>query len=88
MRIEEIIWDEDTISHIARHGVEPYEAEDVCFEGNPYILRARQNRYLALGQTQSGRYLAIIFAYLGRNKAKVITARAMSEAERNLYKRR
>ena len=88
MRIEEITWTQDTVSHIARHGVEPKEVEEACFAGNPFILKSRYNRYLVLGQTQSGRYLTIVFAYLGRNKAKIITARAMSEAERNLYKRR
>lgn len=88
MRIEEIIWDDATILHIARHGVEPKEIEEACFDGNPYILKAKYNRYLALGQTQSGRYLTIVFAYLGQNKARIITARAMSEPERNLYKRR
>ena len=88
MRIQEITWDESTISHIARHGVEPQEVEEACFESSPYILKGKYNRYLALGQTQSGRYLTIVFIYLGQNKAKIITARAMSEAEKNLYKRR
>ncbi|MDP2905139.1 MAG: BrnT family toxin [Candidatus Omnitrophota bacterium] len=88
MRIEEIVWTEDTVSHIARHGVEPKEVEEACFEGSAYILKAKYNRYLALGRTQNGRCLTIVFAYLGKNKAKIITARAMSETERNLYKRR
>ncbi len=88
MRIEEIIWTDDTVSHIARHGVEPKEVEEACFESSPHILRAKYNRHLALGQTQSGRYLTIVFAYLSQNKARIITARAMSEAEKNLYKRR
>ena len=88
MVIEEIAWDDEIILHIAKHGVEPEEVEETCFEGSPYILNAKYNRYLALGQSQSGRYLAIVFVYLGQNKAKIITARAMSQSERNLYKRR
>lgn len=88
MRISAIEWDDDTVSHIARHGVEPIEVEEVCFKTNPYVLKARGNRYYALGQAQSGRYLTIIFEYLGNNTAKVITARAMSESERKLYKKR
>lgn len=88
MRIKDISWNKDTVLHIAKHGVEPKEVEEVCFESNPFILKARHNRYFALGKTQSGRYLTIIFEYLGQNKAKVITARAMSQAERGFYKRR
>ena len=88
MKINHIEWDNDTISHIARHAVEPAEVEEACFEGIPLILKARNNRYFALGDTSGGRHLTIIFEYLGKNKAKIITARAMSEAERKLYRRR
>ena len=88
MRISDIAWDQDSIEHIARHGVERTEVEEVCFTMNPFVLKARNDRYFALGQTHSGRYLAIIFEYLGHNTAKIITARAMSEAERKLYQRR
>ena len=88
MKIQYIAWDDDTILHIARHGVEPKEVEEVCFKANPFILKSRHNRYYALGQTETGRYLTIIFEYIGQNKAKIITARAMSESEHRFYKRR
>lgn len=88
LRVKDIQWNDSTVSHIARHGVDPTEVEEVCFENRPFVLRAKYNRYFALGQTKSGRYLAIILEYVGQNRAKVITARAMSEAERRLYKRR
>ena len=88
MKISEIIWDDDTIAHIARHAVTPQEVEDICFKERPFTLRARVNRYLALGQTEGGRYLTIILEPAGSQRAKVITARAMSEAEQRIYKRR
>lgn len=88
MKIGEIVWDAETVSHIARHGVEPDEVEEVCFDGRPHILKTRLERYVALGQTGAGRYLTIVFEYLGREKAKIVTARAMSEAERKIFKRR
>ena len=88
MKISEIIWVDDTIAHIARHGVTPQEVEDICFEEYPFTLKTRFNRCLALGQTEGGRYLTIIFEYLGDQKVKVVTARAMSQAEHKLYKRR
>ena len=87
MKINHIGWTENTISHIGYHGVDPEEVEEVCFEGKPFILKTKYGRYFALGQARSGRYLTIVFEYLGQNKAKIITARAMSESERRLYKR-
>ena len=88
MRINNIAWDHGSITHIARHGVERTEVEDACFTTNPFVLKTRNNRYFALGQTHSGRYLAIVFEHIGRNTVKIITARAMSETERKLYQRR
>ncbi|MFH1776479.1 MAG: BrnT family toxin [Candidatus Omnitrophota bacterium] len=88
MKITHIEWNENTIWHIAKHGVDPREVEEVCFEGKPFILKSRDYRYFALGQTESGRYLTIIFEYRGTNSAKIITARAMSKAEQKFYKRR
>ena len=88
MKIGEIVWDADTVGHIARHGVSPEEVEEACFDGKPHIFRTRLGRYIALGQTGAGRYLTIVFEYPGHTRAKVVTARAMSEAERRLFKRR
>ena len=88
MIIEHIQWNASTIEHIARHGVDEHEVEDVCFRGDSFIFKSRLRRYIALGQTRSGRYLTVVFQYLGNRQAIVITARAMSQAERQLYQRR
>lgn len=88
MTITEIIWDDESIIHIARHGVDPEEVETACFSNKALILRGKGKTYYALGQTDAGRYLTIVFKYLGRNKVKVITARAMSESEKKYYRRR
>jgi hypothetical protein len=40
MRIHELIWPEDRIDHIARHGVSPEEVEEVCF-GRSLVQRAK-----------------------------------------------
>jgi hypothetical protein len=39
MEIELFEWDEDTIVHIANHGISPEEIEEVAFENLPYIPR-------------------------------------------------
>jgi uncharacterized protein len=60
MRIHKLIWPEDRIEHIARHGVNPEEVEEVCF-GNAWVRRDKSAGanpvYHVLGQTAAGRYL-------------------------------
>jgi hypothetical protein len=46
-------WDDDNLFHIARHEFTP-EVEEV-FAGNHKVRRARQKRYIALGETLDGR---------------------------------
>ncbi|MEW6003394.1 MAG: BrnT family toxin [Nitrospirota bacterium] len=41
--------------------------------------------YLALGITDSGRYLAVYFIYKKNKKALIVTARDMTEKERKRY---
>jgi uncharacterized protein len=60
VEITELLWPEDRIAHIARHGVSPEEVEDVCF-GRPLVLRAKSGgpnpAYYVLGETAAGRFL-------------------------------
>jgi hypothetical protein len=60
MRIHQLIWPQDRIAHIGRHGVTPEEVEEVCF-GKSLVLRAKAEGenpvYYVLGQTEAGRYL-------------------------------
>lgn len=87
MRILKLVWDEDTIEHVSQHGVHPQEAEEVC-RMRPLVLRTRQGRYLVLGQTAAGRYLTVIVTPQGGGQAKLITARIMTDAERQRYHER
>lgn len=87
MYIEGFDWDKRNIDHIARHNVEPEEAEEVFFD-KPLIRRSRDGRYIALGQSWAGRYLAVVFELRPGNIIRVITARSMTKAERRLYRRR
>jgi len=79
-------WDDKNIEHIARHNVEIDEAEAV-FDNRPLIARVQEGKYLAIGQTDEGRYLVVVFVRkLGRTR--VITARDLSENEKRRLKRR
>ena len=80
-------WDEETVEHLARHGVHPVEVEEAC-RVHPYTLRARGKRYIVLGQTVAGRYLTIILEPMGGGRMKIITARAMTPPERRRYMER
>jgi uncharacterized DUF497 family protein len=87
MRIDELEWTLDRVEHIARHSISPEEVEEV-FASAPVFRRGRGGVYEAWGQTESGRYLLVIFRYLGHNRAWVITVRDMDENERRLFRRK
>lgn len=73
------------MAHIARHGVEPEEVEEMLL-GRHIFLRSRGGRYVILGRSAPGRYLCAAFVCAG-GMARVITARDMTRAERRRYGR-
>ncbi|MFA0768985.1 MAG: hypothetical protein OXFUSZZB_002313 [Candidatus Fervidibacter sp.] len=87
MRIDELVWDEENERHIARHGVSPEEVEEVCF-GRRLVWRKGRRRYLVLGQTETGRYLAVFIDRLWGYCFRPVTARDMTVREKRLYRRR
>jgi uncharacterized DUF497 family protein len=88
MTISEILWPADRVDHIARHQVSPEEVEEVCF-GNPLVLRARSEGlnpvYHVLGQTLGGRRLLCILIRFPDGRGYPVTARPMTERERQRY---
>lgn len=91
MRIEGIIWLRDVVDKlISKHNVETYEVEKVL-NGKPKIRfvekgeREGEDVYLALGQTDSGRYLAVLFIYKQTKEALILSARDMAAKERRQY---
>jgi uncharacterized DUF497 family protein len=89
MRIENITWDEDTADHISRHAVSPEEVEEVLFNDSdlPRIMRGKENRYLAYGKTNAGRFLLVVLMIANR-KTRIITARDMTDREKKFYRRK
>ncbi len=88
MRVVEIIWSPSIVDKLAwKHGVEPYEVEEVLF-GRPVYRKVQRGHvpgehlYAGLGQTGSGRYLIVFFIYKTNRKAFILSARDMDEAER------
>lgn len=88
--VEEFDWDANNIEkNRERHQVEPGECEEVFFN-QPLLVAQDQvhsigeERYHALGHSNTGRKLLIVFTVRGKN-LRVISARDMSRKERTAY---
>ena len=94
MKIEGIIWLRDIVDKLAfKHHVETDEVEEVL-GGKPKFRfiekgeREGEDVYLALGQTDAGRYLSALFIYKGTKEALILSARDMARKERRQYGRK
>lgn len=94
MRIEGIIWLDQIVDKLAsKHSVETFEVEEV-FTGKPRFRfvekgeRKYEDVYMALGQTDAGRYLAILFIHKQTKEALILSARDMADKERKMYGRK
>lgn len=86
MRIPSLRWTEWNEEHLARHGVEPSEVDEVVADDECRMVRVRAGRDALIGQTNAGRYLTIVDrdpdgAFF------VVTARPADSSERRLYAR-
>ena len=94
MQIDEIIWLSQFVEKLAsKHGVTTTEVEEIL-TNRPYFRfvskgnRPGENVYSAMGQTDTGRYLIVIFILKAHHRALVISARDMSRTERRNYEKR
>lgn len=73
-----------------KHGVETHEVEEVL-SGKPKFRFAEKGQrkgedvYLALGQTNAGRYLTVLFIYKKIKEVLILSARDMARKERRQY---
>jgi len=87
MRWIEIEWDEDSIAHISRHGVEPEEVEETL-EGRYIFRRGRGGTYYVLGRSESGRHLFVVLGRKLSGSYRVVTTRDMTSAERRWFRKK
>jgi uncharacterized DUF497 family protein len=87
VRVDEVDWSDESIEHIARHGVRPGEVEEVVF-GAPFVTRGRERTYRFVGQTEGGRFLTVIMARRRGRVFAVLTARDATREERRALRRR
>ncbi len=57
--IQQLLWDESNIAHIARHDVSPQEVEEVC-HSDYLALADHTERILPLGLAIAGRILVVV----------------------------
>lgn len=88
--LEEFEWDPGNAEKKwHQHQVRQGEAEQALLN-RPVVLAAdvkhsqTEARFLALGRTDGGRHLSIVFTTRG-SRVRVISARPMSRAERSVY---
>lgn len=84
-------WDEGNINkNWDKHTVTHFECEEIFFN-EPLIVQENkthsisEERYFALGKTDKGRLLFVVFTIRG-DKIRVISARNMNKKERRHYK--
>ena len=91
MRINGIIWLRQVVDKLAlKHQVEPEEVEQTLSNKPKFRFvekgeRKGEDVYMALGRTDSGRYLSILFIYKRTKEALVLSARDMARKERKIY---
>ncbi len=86
MIIKQLVWDEWNINHIAKHDVDPEEAEEVCSSRNLFE-KGRDGTYQIIGQTQNGRYLNIVVVPR-KSGLYPVTARNADNKEKSRFKKK
>jgi uncharacterized protein len=83
--MEQLIWDEWNIEHIARHELTPDEVEAVC-AGDAFVSETYSGRLRLIEPTYEGNMVTVIIAPKSTEKFYPVTARPASRKERVLYK--
>jgi uncharacterized DUF497 family protein len=86
MEIRRFDWDESNCDHVARHGVDPDEVEEV-FVQKRFTQRSRRGTYVTYGRTFGGRLLFVAWVKKPGGILRPITARPMVAAERKRFER-
>ena len=94
MKPEDLIWLPDIVDKlIEKHQVETFEVEEV-FASYPRVFRGPKGHYpgedvyYALGRTDAGRYLFIVFIRMKNGQGLVLSARDMTARERRQFSRK
>ena len=57
-------WDDENRDHLAKHRVRPEEAEEIVYNARaPFPMEVGDDKFMAWGQTENGRYLQVILTF-------------------------
>lgn len=94
MKIGNLIWLHHIVDKLTfKHHVDISEVEEV-FDNRPKFRfvqqgdRKGEDVYMALGRSDAGRYLAVIYIQKKNNHALIVSARDMVKKERKQYERK
>jgi uncharacterized DUF497 family protein len=86
LRIESLEIDDHILDKIeSKHGISFEEAEEACLSEKRHVRRSRERLHKLFSQTEAGRYVLVVLVNLGRGYWKIVTAREMTDKERQLY---
>ena len=91
MKISGLIWLDEIIEKLRqKHHVDQDEVRNALTRCSVFRFvekghRSGESVYSALGQTEAGRYLIIVFVHKKDGRALVLSARDMTKAERRKY---
>lgn len=94
MYIDDFVWLPSVVDKLEdKHGITQDEVEEVFFDDPRFrfVEKGRvegEHMYLALGQTDAGRYLVVYFIFKPAHRALIISARDMNKSERRQYARK
>ena len=81
-------WNQWNQDHMACHGVEPEEAEHVVeHPARGFPRYDGEGKYRALGQTDAGRYLQVVYIFSPAGVIYVIHARGLTGPEKRRLRR-
>jgi uncharacterized DUF497 family protein len=83
-------WNDWNRSHVAKHGVDPEDAEYVVLHARPpYPSYEGDGRWLVRGQDPGGRYLQVVYVIDPDGQTfYVIHARPLTDGEKRRLRRR
>jgi uncharacterized DUF497 family protein len=90
MKIDGIIWLRDIADKLEfKHNVTTEEVKETLNNKPKFrFVEKGEDVYMALGRTDSGRHLSILFVYKKTKEALILSARDMAEKERKQYERK
>ncbi len=71
----------------SKHNIAFSEVEEACLSDKKHVRKSKEELYKIFGQTEAGRYILVVLIDQGGSRWKIVTAREMTDSERQLYRK-